>query len=522
MPASLSQNATASTPAPLNTTALNALLASSTPVTIDHEMLFLKFVPSPLPLAGNVWDFEPTDHGRSRFMLEHFREFLRYVPESKHFRIWVSGWHDDPGDQRLISYVLVLADWQRKTAAQLAVADRAAFAAKYPSNPPPGELAAMEGTIKAREVAARTLGNLKTIQAMIAVSKSHGDLTVPISRWDANPMTIGTANGTLCLKTGEFHAGRPEDYLTKRLSVSYDPNATCPHWESFIAKVLPDPDVASYVQRLVGYSLTGDMSDQSFYFLHGVGQNGKSMFLDVLARIMGDYAGNARREMIEDMKFAAYKTDLAQLPGVRLLIGLETSADGKLRDDVIKSLTAGDPMKGEAKYMMPFEFRPCCKLWLAGNHKPVIEGTDFGIWRRVKLIPFTTVISAEDRIPQTVLLSRLLSEGPGILNWALEGLRQWSIDRIPATVRDAVSEYRSGEDDLADFIEEATEPQPGGRVHRNDLYQAYSGWATGVGIRAPWTMKRFTRRIKERGFKLDSSGKKWIDIKISTDVNIAL
>jgi putative DNA primase/helicase len=509
-------------PSAVNTTALSSLLATAATAPVDHEMAFLKFIPAPLPLGGNVWDFEPTDHGRSRFMLEHFREFLRYVPECKHFRIWVSGWHEDPGDQRLTSYVLVLADWQRRLASQMAAADRAAFASKYPVNPPPGELAAMENTIKARNSAAMSLGNARTISAMIALTKSHGELTVPISRWDANPMTVGTANGTLCLKTGDFHAGRPEDYVTKRLSVCYDPAAACPHWEAFIAKVLPDPEVSSYVQRLVGYSLTGDMSDQSFYFLHGVGQNGKSMFLDVIARILGDYAGNARREMIEDVKFAAYKTDLAQLPGIRLLIGLETSADGKLRDDVIKSLTAGDPMKGEAKYMMPFEFRPCCKLWLAGNHKPVIEGTDFGIWRRVKLIPFTTVISAEDRIPQTVLLSRLLAEGPGILNWALEGLRQWSIDRIPATVKDAVSEYRSGEDDIGDFLDETTEPCVNAKTHKVDLYQAYSGWATSVGIRNPWTMKRFSRRLKERGFKLDSSNKKWLDIKVTNNVNVTL
>lgn len=485
-------------------------------------MAFLKFVPAPARLAGNVWDFECTDHGRSRFMLEHFREFLRYVPELQHFRIWVSGWNEDPGDMRLISYVLSLADWQRGEAAKLAAAERAAFAAKYPTNPPVGELAAMENVIKARDTAVKALGSQRSVQSMIALSKANGLLTVPMAKWDADPMKIGTANGTLCLNTRTFSAGRPDDYITKRIGVCYDPNATCPNWETFISQVLPDPDVASYVQRLVGYSLTGDMSDQSFYFLHGVGQNGKSMFLDVLARIMGDYAGNARREMIEDVRFAAYKTDLAQLPGVRLLIGLETSADGKLRDDVIKSLTAGDPMKGEAKYAMPFEFRPCCKLWLAGNHKPVIEGTDFGIWRRVKLIPFTTVISAEQRIPQTVLLNRLMAEGPGILNWALEGLAQWKIDRVPVTVKDAVAEYRSGEDDVADFIAEAVTMSPRHRVPRLDLYQAYVAWASSVGIRNPWTLKRITRRLKERGFQMCSEGKDWVGVKLTKEVNVNL
>ena len=511
-----------STPAAVNTTALNSLLSSSAPSVVDHVTAFLKFIPAPMPLAGNVWDFECTDHGRSRFVLEHFKTFLRYVPECKYFRIWVSGWNDDPGDQRITSYILSLADWQRRTAAQLAATERAAFAAKHPVNPPPGELAAMENAIKAREASVKALGTLRSIQAMIALTRSCGEITVPLAKWDNDPMKLGTANGTLCLKTLQFTAGRADDYITRRISASYDPAATCPSWETFISQVLPDPDVASYVQRLVGYSLTGDMSDQSFYFLHGVGQNGKSMFLDVLARLMGDYAGNARRELIEDVRFAAYKADLAQLPGVRLLIGLETSADGKLRDDVIKSLTAGDSMKGEAKYTMPFEFRPCCKLWLAGNHKPVIEGTDFGIWRRVKLIPFTTVISPEKRIPQTVLLNRLMAEAPGILNWALRGLQQWGLDSVPATVRDAVTEYRSGEDDIGDFLAENTEECATGKVTRIALYQSYAQWASSCGIRNPWTLKRFTRRLKERGLKLCSLGKDWVGLRITTEVSLSL
>ena len=496
---------------------------------MDHHRLFLDFIPAPKALGGNVWDFENTDYGRARFILEHFSDLLRYVPEHQCFRVWHGGWHTDTKDLRLQAYVCSLADWQSREASRQAAADRNALSQKYPTGAPPPEVAAVENEIKRRMASVKPLGTLRSICAALDLVRTHGPGCVPLPQWDADPWVVGTNNGVLNLKTREFHAGRPADYVTKRLHAVFDPKAECPHWEAFIAKVLPDKDVSDYVQQLVGYSMTGITSDQSFYFLHGNGRNGKSIFISVISKIMGDYAGKARKELIEEAKNTAYKTDLARLPGIRFLYGEETSSNGKLRDEVIKAITAGDTLTGEAKFQSPFDFQPVAKLWLMGNHKPRVEGTDEGIWRRVKLIPFTATISKEEEIPQAELMAMLLAETPGILNWALRGLDAFVPTRVPPEILEAVQEYRNGEDDLGDFLGDCVElidydegTRKKDRPTKQQVYAAYSAWAESVGIRYPWSAKQLTRRLKERGIAMCPGKRTWPSIQLTVDNTLVL
>ena len=219
---------------------------------------------------------------------------------------------------------------------------------------------------------------------------------------------------------------------------------------------------------------------------------------------------------------------MARLPGIRFLYGEETSSNGKLRDEVVKAITAGDTLTGEAKFQSPFDFQPVAKLWLMGNHKPRVEGTDEGIWRRVKLIPFTATISKEEEIPQAELMAMLLAETPGILNWALRGLDTFVPGRVPPEIREAVQEYRNGDDDLGDFLGDCVElidydegKRKKDRPTKQQVYAAYSAWAESVGIRYPWSAKQLTRRLQERGITM-CPGTEWRSIQLTVDNTLVL
>lgn len=486
----------------------------------DHERAFLDFLPAASTLGAMPWDEKPSDLFRGKLILEHIGQIIRFVPELDQFRVWLgsSGWFNDVGGHRMRAYVAALSDHFRRVAITQAIADRAALMAKYPgAQPPKDEVKAVEDAIKYRVHAVDQLSSVTGINNAITVVKSDGPNTVPLSYWDADPELLGVNNGVLNVRTRAFSAGHATDYVTKRMKVIYDPRAVCPHWEAFIERVLPDAEIRKYVQQTVGYTLTGATSDQRFYFLHGNGKNGKSVFINVLAELFGDYGCKARREVVEESKTGsnAYTRDLALFPGARFLYGEETSAHGRLREDLIKSLTAGDPITADPKFERPFTYKPVAKLWLCGNHKPVIEGSDVGIWRRVVLIPFTTTIPDGEQIPHEIMHSKLMAEASGILNWALRGLDEWKLGAIPQAIRDAVEEYRRDEDDLAEFITERVEVSPRDVVEKTQMYQAYRIWAIDNGIKVPWTQKRFTRRLAERkDWTLDAGRRHWVGRKL--------
>jgi putative DNA primase/helicase len=202
------------------------------------------------------------------------------------------------------------------------------------------------------------------------------------------------------------------------------------------------------------------MDDGAFYFFFGAGKNGKSVLLETLASIFGAYAGHARSELLEEPKHGGSpKHDLANLPGVRFLHSEETNDGARFRAGTIKSLATGEKLTGEKKYQDPFEFHSQCKLFIGGNHKPRLDGADFGLVRRLRLIPFTQTITEAEEVPKEEMLAGLRAEGPGILNWLLSGLAAWKpgLRHAPAEVREASAEYARSEDELADFIECCTQ-----------------------------------------------------------------
>ena len=264
-------------------------------------------------------------------------------------------------------------------------------------------------------------GNEAKIKAMLNVARYQVGIVATPETFDSNPHLIGVTNGVVDLRTGTFRSAAKEDYITKQLGVAYDPNATCPTWERFLSRVLNDDlEQISYIQRAVGYSLSGGVSESFLFFLYGMGQNGKSIFAELLQLLFGDYGLKTTSELYTlDRHGKEPETEKARLVGKRFVTGSETEEGSKLAESRVKDMTGGDTMTGRNLYCPPFNFKPSHKIWIYGNHRPDIRGNDDGIWRRIKLIPFLVKIPDGEKDGNLPL--KLAAELPGILNWAIAG-----------------------------------------------------------------------------------------------------
>ncbi len=337
------------------------------------------------------------------------------------------------------------------------------------------------------------------MDAMIALAGSEPGIPVLPEELDADPDLLNCLNGTVDLRTGRLRPHSRDDLITKLAPVGYDPDARAPVFEGFLQKVLPSEALRRFVQRFVGYSLTGDVSEQVLGILYGPGANGKSTLFNVLLEVMGDYGKQAAPDLLVT-KHGAHPTELADLFGARLVAAQETEDGRRLAEGLVKQLTGGDRIK--ARYMRQdfWEFDPTHKVWLATNHKPEVRGTDHAIWRRIRLIPFDVIIPKEEQDPR--LPEKLRSELPGILAWAVEGCLEWQRDGLgePAEVRAATEGYRAEQDVLAAFFGECCMIREGTWAPFKELYAAYVEWAEDSGER-PESKRRFGSRLTERGFE---------------------
>jgi putative DNA primase/helicase len=312
---------------------------------------------------------------------------------------------------------------------------------------------------------------------------------------------VNTPSGTLDLETGELHAHRFEDHLTKITNAAYDPAATCPRWEAFLEEVLPDPEVRAFMQRSAGYALTDMTHEQCLWFLYGKGRNGKSTFLNAIRGVVGEYGTSTKASTLMIKQHGdERRNDVAVLRGARFVSATEAEDGQRMAESLIKEVTGEDPVTARMLYAEFFTFRPTFKIFLAANHKPIIHGTDLAIWRRIHLVPFTETISADRIDPR--LPELLAAEASGILNWAIEGYRAWRAGGLqpPKAVTDATAEYRAEMDPLADFLEDACFV---GAVECTAaaLYTRYEQWAREHGIRFPLKARSLGLELQERGFK---------------------
>jgi len=342
-------------------------------------------------------------------------------------------------------------------------------------------------------------------------ARSEVGVAVGPNELDADRWLLNCENGTLDLRTGRLQEHTRGDLITNLAPVAYDPNACAPLWDAFLTRIFAeDPELVAFMQRLAGYVLVGGNTEQVFPIFHGKGANGKSTFVEALRRIMGDYAGTAPPQAFTNSRDSsvAKSAALASLAGTRLVTLAETQEGQGLDEGMVKSTTGGEPIPCCFKYGPWFSFQPQFTPWLSTNHRPRIRGTDDGIWRRLRLVPFAVSIPKHEQDPD--LGDKLWEERAGILSWAVEGCRQWREQGLsaPAAVADATREYRGEEDTVAQFVDECCERDPDARVGNGDLYSTYREWCERNGSRA-FGRQKFTPRMKALGFVQKNDGRRY-------------
>lgn len=342
--------------------------------------------------------------------------------------------------------------------------------------------------------------NASRIEAMIKLSRSESGIPIQPDDLDADPWLLNVQNGTLDLRTGTIRSHRRQDLITKLAPVEYSPSAPCPQWEAFLQRIMGGQDeLIRFLQRALGYALTGSIVEQALFILYGTGANGKSTLLEVIRSLLGDYAQQADFTAFLMHDREGPRNDLAALKGARFVSASEVGRGRHLDEVVVKQLTGGDMIKARFLYQEAFEFRPQFKLFLATNHKPIIRGTENAIWRRPRLIPFTVTIPEAEQ--DKYLLDKLRTELPGILCWAVEGCLLWQKHGLdtPAVVRSATTAYRDEMDLLGEFFNDCCIISDQAETASKTLYEEYERWCQKNGER-PLGKNAFGTRLAERGF----------------------
>ena len=353
------------------------------------------------------------------------------------------------------------------------------------------------------------------LQAMVSLAESL--LPVATEELDADIWLLNCQNGTLDLRTGQLRPHDPADMLTKIIPVSYDSKAQCPLFENFLGEIFNgDIGMIRFMQKYAGLSLCGDTSEQILAILYGGGANGKSVLMSTFFNLLGDYARNLPADALMTRKNESIPNDIAALQGVRMATASETADDGRLNEARIKAMTGGEQLTARFLHGEFFDFMPQFKLWLATNHRPKIRGTDKGIWRRIKLIPFEVTISDEKQDKH--LTEKLQCELSGILTWAVRGLEAWRKEglAVPEVVQKAGCKYQADMDVLAKFIDECCVIQDGGFTRARALYELYKAWAKTTGEYI-LSETKFSLRLAEKGLQKanDRNGAKWVGVTLS-------
>ncbi|MBI4740399.1 MAG: toprim domain-containing protein [Betaproteobacteria bacterium] len=364
---------------------------------------------------------------------------------------------------------------------------------------------------------ARKSQDQRTIAAAVSLLSDFSPVRLPLACLDADHFIVGfdQARQVIDLRNGAVRPARTTDYVTKSLAAASVGDASkAVRWVQFLDQVFDgDRELIDWLQRFTGYLLTGSTREQIFLFCFGHGANGKSVFIELLKHILGDYARAIASETLSESKrqAGAATPDLAALIGARLVISSETEDNTALAESLVKSLVSGDSMAVREVYAAPIQFTPNFKLLMAGNHKPIVRGNDHGIWRRVRLVPFNRTFSPEERDPQ--LLAKLKAETPHILAWMVQGCVAWQtkgLADVPAAIRQATNAYQVDQDLTGRWLEECTAQSSHGEAATGDLYANYKIWSLDNGLK-PASAVSLGRRLSERGYVARKShGKRFL------------
>nr|DAG41628.1 MAG TPA: dsDNA helicase [Caudoviricetes sp.] len=446
-----------------------------------------KYAPgTPAQPAPGVKSYSLDDTGNARRFRDRYADRVRYNPTDKCWMVWDGArWKRDD-----LAAVKGFAD------EMLDQMDKACFGIRDTES---------AGAMRRHVQKSRSS---RGKEAFLKEAQHLPGIPMLPDQFDRNRGLLNVRNGILDLAKREILPHDREKYITRMAQVDYDPQAKAPVWEAFIQSITGgDTALAEYLQVMVGYCLCGSTREQCMFFLYGEGANGKSTFLETLAKMLGDYCMNAQADTIASTRSrssGAARSDVARLKGARF-VTLEEGDQGALLDEgLVKQMTGGNTITARFQYGKEFEFRPEFKLLEATNHLPRIHGTDVGIWRRIRLVPFTQRIPEEKQ--DMLLPQKLEAELPGILNWALDGLSQWlrnsqggkrhGLPACPA-VDSAVNAYRQDQDRIAAFLADCTVPAEGEAVQASVLFRTYLNWCSENNEKWRMANKQFGMEVKK-------------------------
>lgn len=473
-------------------------------VVAQHGLAALPYSVPNLPMAtidardGTATTRPLTERGNAMRMHDRYRDVLRYIPEIKGWLHWENNaWLLDKDSSHVHFKVSELADGIYQE----------------------GQANVFESMTYVKW--ARKTQELRTAKASAALLATYPGMRMSAALLDTDPMLVGFDNGrqVIDLTTGHARVAMPNDYVTKSLGVSSVGTADgSPRWLQFLDEVFcGDTELIDWMQRWCGYVLTGRCSEEFFIFAYGAGRNGKGVFFDTLLSIMGEYGVTMAKETLQESKRSASGTseDIAQLRGMRLAMSAETGEGVAMDEALLKTMTGGDMIAARKAYESMMSFRAMAKIAVMGNHKPVIKGTDWAVWSRVRMVPFLRIFT----VPDETLKQRFRDEAPHILAWMLDGCIAWQrrgLKDVPGAVGVATSAYREEMDVIGSWLNDRIDLDKNAKTAASLLYANYNKWAIENGHKNPMSAQSLGRKLGDRGFKRFHSefGSVWIGLRL--------